>query len=147
MNENIVKILEIWHKHFQDEENQYTEFEASDIEYFIGCMLYTKFAFSHALDTMKTIDLSYDFLENCGQDEYAEIEKIISSIEISDEKEKIDFLQNFIKESKEKYTQDELYLLDRLEYHVEALADRYEKDIKAKQVVFQKPTKSKNPLL
>ena len=46
-----------------------------------------------------------------------------------------------------KYSDDELYLLNRLEYHVETLFDRYKNDSKAQQVVFQKPVKNKNPLL
>ena len=83
MNKKIEKILEIWHKHFIDEEKQYSEFESSDIEYFVGCMLYNHFNFSTALDTMKTIDLSYDFLSSCDE-EYDEIESIIKSIEFDD---------------------------------------------------------------
>lgn len=147
MNIAIKEALKIWHNHFELEENQYTEYEPSDIEYFVGCMLYNHFSFSYALDTMKTIDLSYDFLANCGKDEYIEIQKILNNIEILDEKEKIDFLQNFIKESQKRYTQDELYLLDRLAYHMESLSDRYENDMQVKQVVFKNPTKSRNPLL
>ena len=147
MNEKIEKILEIWHSYFSNQENQYTEFESSDIEYFVGCMLYNHFRFNYALDTMKTIDLSYDFLENCGENEYPKIKEILNSIEIIDEKEKIAFLQDFIKQSKQKYTDDELYLLNRLEYHIDALSDRYENDLKSNKVIFQKPIKNKNPLL
>jgi len=147
MDKIIEEVLTIWHKYFANEENQYTEFENSDIEYFVGCMLYNYFSFEYALDTMKTIDLSYDFLENCGEDEYIEVQSLIKSIEISDEKEKIDFLQNFIKQAKEKYIDDELYLLNRLESHMDALEKRYEDGLKVNQIIFEKPLKNKNPLL
>ncbi len=148
MDIRVEKILNIWHKHFEDEDNKYTEYEASDIEYFVGCMIYNHFNFEYALDTMKTIDLSYDFLENCGADEYSKVQSLIKTIELNDEKEKIEFLQKFIDSSRKKYTSNELYLLDRLKYHLDALKDRFEKDLKAKQVVFNKPaSKSRNPLL
>jgi len=112
MDKKIQKVLEIWHKRFQNEDNQYSEFESSDIEYFVSCMLYNHFAFSKALDTMKTIDLSYDFLTACSN-EYDDIKVIINSIEYDDEIQKLKFLQEFIQKSKAKYTDDELYLLNR----------------------------------
>ena len=147
MNKKIEKILEIWHKHFLDEEKQYSEFESSDIEYFVGCMLYNYFNFSKALETMKTIDLSYDFLESCD-DEYDEISTIIKSIELEDEMQKLEFLQNYIVEAKKKYSADELYLLNRLEYHVSGMAQRYKSDEESKKVDFVVPKKrSSNPLL
>ena len=146
MNSKIETILDIWHKHFEDEENQYGEFENSDIEYFVACMLYNHFVFSKALDTMKTIDLSYDFLSSCG-DEYDEIKAIVEAIKFDDELQKLEFLQNFIKEAKSKYSDDELYLLNRMEYHVKGIADRYENDIEAGKIEFIKPTRSANPLL
>jgi len=147
MDSKIVKVLEIWHKHFEDEEKQYSEFESSDIEYFVACMLYNHFAFSKALDTMKTIDLSYDFLRACG-DEYDDIKAIIEAIEFDDENQKLEFLQNFIKEAQSKYSADELYLLNRMEYHVNGMADRYAVDEETKKVEFSKPEKrSANPLL
>jgi len=152
MNKKITEILTIWHKHFENEENHYSEFEPSDIEYFVGCMLYNHFAFSKALHSMKTIDLSYDFLESCG-DEYDEIKAKLESIEFDGELQKLEFLQNFISESKAKYRADELYLLDRLEYHIASLADRYESGEESLKVEFKKPetpeapTRSPNPLL
>jgi len=147
MNKKTEKILEIWHKHFESEEKQYSEFESSDIEYFVGCLLYNHFAFSKALDTMKSIDLSYDFLESCG-DEYDEIIAIIKSIELEDEKQRIEFLQNFIADAKKKYSEDELYLLNRLEYHVDGVMQRYESGEEAKKVNFEAPEpRSANPLL
>ena len=109
MNEKIERILTIWHEHFSDEDRQYSEFESSDIEYFVGCLLYNHFAFSKALDTMKTIDLSYDFLASCS-DEYDEIMAMIKSIDFDDELLKLEFLQNYIRDAKLKYSDDELYL-------------------------------------
>lgn len=138
MDTKIEKVLDIWHKYFSDEDKQYSEYESSDIEYFVGCMLYNHFAFSKALDTMKTMDLSYDFLSACG-DEYDEIKNIIENIELDDEAKKLEFLQNFIKEAKSKYTKSELYLLDRIDFHVSAMADRYNKSVDIQQIDFQNP--------
>jgi hypothetical protein len=147
MNTKIDKILDIWHKHFEDEENQYSEFEHSDIEYFVGCMLYNHFKFKKALETMKTIDLSYDFLTSC-KDTYDEVVAIVKSIEIEDEMHKIRFLLDFIKEAKSKYSLDELYLLNRLETHVNGVLDRFENDKEVEKVEFVAPKpKSINPLL
>jgi len=145
--DKIDKILNIWHKHFEDESNQYSEFEPSDIEYFVGCMLYNHFSFKKALDTMKTIDLSYDFLSSCG-DTYDEVVSLINSIDIDDEMQKIEFLQNFLKEAKSKYSEDELYLINRLQNHLKGVLERFENDIECKKVDFVAPqTKPINPLL
>ncbi|QOP41535.1 hypothetical protein [Sulfurimonas marina] len=137
MNNNIEKALEIWHKRYEDEEHQYSEFEPSDIEYFIGCMLYNHFNFSKAVPTMKTIDLSYDFLSTCGDAEYEEVKKLIEDIKFENEKEAVDFLLKFIQESRSKYTPSELYLLNRLLNHVTLLLERYENDQEPSQVNFQ----------
>ena len=147
MDSKIEKILDIWHKHFSDEENHYTEFESSDIEYFVGCMLYNHFAFSKALDTMKTIDLSYDFLSSCGDDEYDEVKAIVESIDFDSELKKLEFLQSYISEAKSKYSKSELYLIDRLEYHINSMAERYATNTEAKRVDFTKSTPKANPLL
>ena len=138
--------LKIWHEYFSNEDKQYSEFESSDVEYFVGCMLYNHFAFSKALPTMKTMDLSYDFLSACG-DEYDEIKQMIESIEFDDEMQKLEFLQNFIDESRAKYTSDELYLLDRLKMHIDNLEKIYNKEIIPQKVEFVKKTKPINPLL
>jgi len=138
MDKRVEQILEIWHNYFSDEEKQYSEFEDSDIEYFVGCMLYNHFAFEKALDTMKTIDLSYDFLSSCS-DEYDEIKVIIESIKFDNDLDKLKFLQKYIAESRAKYTELELYLLNRLDYHVNAMAQRYEKNVDVEMVVFQNP--------
>jgi len=138
MDKKIQKVLNIWHEYFKDEENQYSEFEPSDIEYFVSCMLYNHFAFSKALDTMKTIDLSYDFLSSCGG-EYDEVKSIVASIKFETEEESLSFLQKFITESRDKYTEPELYLLNRINYHVNAMADRYEKGVDARAIDFLNP--------
>ena len=147
MNKKVNKALEIWHKHFEDENKHYIEFEKSDIEYFVSCMIYNHFNFKNALSTMKSIDLSYDFLCACGN-EYDEIKSIIDSIKLDSELEEIEFLQNFIKDSQAKYTQDERYLLDRMAYHVDGVLNRFKEDIKEQKVEFIDPaSKSMNPLL
>ena len=138
MDEKTQKVLSIWHEHFEDEDNHYSEFEPSDIEYFVACMLYNHFAFSKALDTMKTIDLSYDFLSVCTE-EYDEVKAIIESIKFDTEEESVSFLQKFITESRLKYTEPELYLLNRINYHVNAMADRYTKGVNAAPIDFENP--------
>ena len=149
MNKKIKIAQDMWHEHFKNIEYQYSEFEESDIEYFIGCLLYNNFAFSKALDTMKTMDLSYDFISECGQ-EYDDVLKIINSIHFDNELERLEFLQDFIRESKLKYDADESYLLNRLQNHINAMAERYNNDKKVESVVFEKPVssspKSRNPL-
>lgn len=148
MDIKVQKVLEIWHEHFKDKEKQYSEFESSDIEYFVSCILYNHFKFSKALDTMQTIDLSYDFLESCDE-EYDAVQTIIESINPDSEMQKIEFLQGFIKESQAKYEKDALYLLNRMAYHVDGVMQRTQEDEQAKKVEFIKPEKklSTNPLL
>ena len=138
MNKKIQEVLTIWHAHFAHNENQYSEFESSDIEYFVGCMLYNHFAFSKALENLKTMDLSYDFLSACGN-EYDVIKEIINAIEFDDELQKLEFLQGYILESKSKYSGDALYLLNRLQYHTNAMAERYTKGVDAQKVDFKNP--------
>jgi hypothetical protein len=138
MKEKTEKILTIWHKHFSDEEKQYSEFEPSDIEYFVGCMLYNHFAFTKALENLKTMDLSYDFLSACG-DEYDEIQALIQEIEFENEEERLEFLQAFIADARAKYTPSELYLLNRLHNHVATLADIYAGTLDVNPVDFQNP--------
>ena len=138
MKEKTIKILKIWHEHFSDEDKQYSEFEPSDIEYFVGCMLYNHFAFSKSLENLKTMDLSYDFLGACG-DEYDEITAIIKEINFESEEEGLAFLQSYIQESRAKYTTSELYLLDRLYKHVDTLANIYSSGINFDHVDFQNP--------
>jgi len=146
MKTKIDDVLKIWHEYFGNEDKQYSEFESSDIEYFVGCMLYNHFAFSKALPTMKTMDLSYDFLSACG-DEYDQIKQMIESIEFDDEFKKLEFLQAFIATSRAKYNSDELYLLDRLKMHIDNLAQIYGGEITPQKVEFTPKVKSVNPLL
>lgn len=137
MHENIEKALKIWHTRYEDEQNQYSEFEPSDIEYFIGCMLYNHFNFSKAVPTMKTIDLSYDFLATCGDAEYEEVKSLIEAVKFEDEKDAVDFVVKFIQESRAKYDPSELYLLNRLLKHLTLLSERYESGANAEQVNFE----------
>ena len=139
MDSRIEKVITSWHKHFEDEANQYSEYEPSDIEYFVGCMLYNHFAFSKAHHNLKTMDLSYDFLSSCGDELYEENKKIIDNIAFESEEEKLAFLQEYIKEVKAKYTKSELYLLDRLDNHVSAMAERYTKNVDLKHIDFENP--------
>jgi len=146
MNAKIDEILKLWHEFFKDEDNHYSEYEPSDIEYFVASMLYNHFNFEYALDTMKTIDLSYDFL-NAVESNYDEVSHKINSINFESEKEKIDFLIDFLHESQKKYTQDELYLLNRMVYHVDGILQRYLQKHKPESVDFEVPkAKSRNPL-
>ena len=138
MNEKVENILQTWHTYFEDEANQYSEFEPSDIEYFVGCMLYNHFAFSKAHHNLKTMDLSYDFLSSCGE-YYEEFEKEIASINFENEEQALAFLQEYIQTSKAKYTKPELYLIERMEYHVNAMATRYNKDVDVKKIDFENP--------
>ena len=139
MKIKVTEVLEKWHTHYDDEENQYSEFEPSDIEYFVGCMLYNHFAFSKAHHNLKTMDLSYDFLSSCGDGLYEDAQKSIASIIFEQEEEALAFLQNYIQESKAKYSESECYLLNRLEYHVNAMAERYEKGVDVVHVDFKNP--------
>lgn len=136
MDAKLQKALDIWHKRFEDEELHYSEYEASDIEYFLGCMLYNHFAFSKAVPTMKTIDLSYDFLCSCGDEAYKEVERIISEISFEKEEDAVAFLLSYITEAQKRYTPSELYLLNRLYKHVSLLQKRYEKGVEPTTVDF-----------
>ena len=138
MKEKTTEILRIWHKHFEDEEKQYSEYEPSDIEYFVGCILYNHFAFSRALENLQTMDLSYDFLSSCG-DEYDEIQALIKEIKFESEEESLAFLQSYIQESLSKYKPSELYLLNRLYKHIHTLADIYSGGLNVDPVDFQNP--------
>ena len=138
MDQNLEKALNIFHTRYENEEYQYSEFEASDIDYFIGCMLYNHFAFSKAVPTMKTIDLSYDFLSTCGDAEYEEVKALIEAIHFDSEIQAVDFLLEYIQEVSKKYTRFELYLLDRLLKHIELLKERYVQDVTPQSVDFQR---------
>ena len=87
---------------------------------------------------MKSMDLSYDFLVAC-EDNYDEVNSHIITIELSSEEEKLKFLQAYISESRQKYSSNELYLLNRLAFHVDAMAKRYEQDVDTIKIDFQNP--------
>jgi len=139
MDNKITTVLDSWHQHFSDESNQYSEYEPSDIEYFVGCMLYNHFSFSKAHHNLKTMDLSYDFLSSCGDELYEKNRKIIQSIDFDNENTKLAFIQEYIQQAKDKYTEPELYLLNRLQYHINTMAERYEKDVDVKHIDFANP--------
>ena len=139
MDSKVEKVLVNWHEHFQDEENQYAEYEPSDIEYFVGCMLYNYFAFSKAHHNVKTMDLSYDFLSSCGDTLYENNKQLLESLVFENEEKKLEFLQAYIQEVKAKYSQEECYLLARLEFHVKTMAERYEKKVDVKYIDFENP--------
>jgi hypothetical protein len=101
-------------------------------------MLYNHFAFSKAHHNLKTIDLSYDFLSSCG-DAYEDIQGMVNSINFENEEEVLAFLQDYICKAKAKYTKAELYLLERLEYHVNSMAERYEKNVDVEHIDFENP--------
>lgn len=127
----------ILHKWFEDESHQYGEFESSDVEYFVGVFLYNHFAFEKALDTMKTMDIAYDFIESSG-DVYDEVQSIVKSIHFKDDLEALDFLQSFTNHAKSLYESDALYLINRFEYHVDAMAERYKNGVEAQKVDFER---------
>jgi len=146
MNKDINKALSIWHKVFEDEDKQYSEFESSDVEYFLACMLYNNFKFENALDTMKTIDLSYDFLLSV-EDNFDEVNELVENLSLEEEEKKLMFLMTFLADAKSKYTEDELYLINRMEYHLDGVKQRYEGLIKKTNPNFSLPkVKSRNPL-
>jgi virulence-associated protein VapD len=101
-------------------------------------MLYNHFAFSKALENLKTMDLSYDFLSECGA-EYDEIQALVKEIRFENEEQSLAFLLEYIKDSQAKYTASELYLLNRLHNHVASLADIYAGSLNVDHVDFQNP--------
>jgi len=138
MKPEVQKALEIWHDYFADEKNHYAEYEPSDIEYFVGCMLYNHFAFSKAHHNLKTMDLSYDFLQATAES-YDRVAALIASIGFESEQEALAFLQEYIAMAQSKYTKAERYLLDRLAYHVSAMAERYAKGVDIEHIDFANP--------
>jgi len=129
----------IWHKWFEDEENDYSEREDSDVEYFIGVLMYNRFAFSKALPTMKTMDLGADFIQ-AADDSYAEVNSLIGSVQNEDELVLLALLQGHIRRSLEKYSSDPMscYLLERLRGHINTLEGIYAGEVKVADVDFEK---------
>ena len=140
MNENkIEKACSLWHTWFEDDSHDYSESEASDVEYFVGVMLYNHFAFSKALSTMKTMDVGLDF-KNAAGSAYLEVYDLIGSIKSDDELELLALLQNHIKQALEKYENDRMacYLLDRLSNHIKTLAGLYAGKLDKRDIDFER---------
>lgn len=142
MTENEQKIEEacaVWHAWFENEANEYAGYEDSDVEYFVGVLMYNHFAFSKALSTMKTMDIGLDFIQ-AADSSYAEVNSLIGSIGSEDEPELLALLQNHIKRSLEKYSSNPMscYLLNRLRNHIDTLAGIYAGDKKADNVDFER---------
>ncbi len=142
MNENknkIEKACSLWHTWFEDDSHDYSESEASDVEYFVGVMLYNHFAFSKALSTMKTMDIGLDF-KNAAGSTYVEVYDLLGSIKSDDELELLILLQDHIKRSLEKYSSDRMacYLLDRLNNHIKTLAGLYAGKLDKRDIDFER---------
>lgn len=143
-DEKIEKACTLFHKHFEDEANDYSEREESDVEYFVGVMMYNLFAFSKALSTMKTMDVGADFIQASGAI-YNEALELIGTIKSDDELELLALLQNHINHALEKYGDDRMscYLLNRLDGHIKTLEGIYADEIKVKNVDFEKEAENK----
>jgi len=133
--QNLTQSVQIWHDWFSDEDRQYAEYEPSDIEYFIGVMLYNQFQFSLAVETMQTMDVGADFLE-ATEESFDEVVALLKEIRFENELDAVNFLLDFIHDSQEKYTKSERYLLDRLDKHITLLKARYDKNEKPQKVDF-----------
>lgn len=140
------RALEIWHQHFSDEKHHYSEFEKSDIEYFIAVLLYNQFSFKKALETMKTMEIANDFLEESGET-FNEVVDILSNITFQTDEEAVEFLLDFIRKSKSDYTPSECYLLNRIENHVQLMKERYENNEEVKTVDFTEIHEKIHPAL
>lgn len=141
MNEHERKIetaCEMLHRHFEDEANDYSEREDSDVEYFVGVIMYNLFAFSKALSTMKTMDVGSDFA-NAGGTTYIEACELIDTIKSDDELELLGLLQEHVERSLAKYADDPMacYLLKRLQNHVANLAGIYAGEVDVTAVDFK----------
>ena len=146
MKQYTEQALEIWHKHFSNEAHQYSEFEPSDIEYFIAVLLYNQFAFEKALETMQTMEVANDFTDEAGAT-LLKVEGILKNITFSSDEEAVAFLLDFIQRSKTKYKPSELYLLNRIEKHIELLQERYKKNEDLSVIDFTKIHDKLHPAL
>jgi len=149
MNENeklIEKACDIWHEWFKDEEHDYSERDDSDVEYFIGVMLYNQFAFEKALSTMKTMDIAVDFLQAC-EGSYDEVRDLLSRLKVKDDAEALALLQQHIRNAIDKYrVGGDLYLLNRLAGHINTLDGIYKNEIKADEVDFERLSKQQQQI-
>jgi hypothetical protein len=144
MTENeilIDKACSVWHEWFKDEEHDYSEREDSDVEYFIGVLLYNQFAFEKALSTMKTMDVAYDFIQAC-EESYDEVRGILAQLKVHDDAEALAILQQHIQKSIDRYrVGGDLYLLNRLAGHINTLDKIYKDEIRAQEVDFERLAK------
>lgn len=147
-NEKLIEnACTLFHEWFKDESHDYSEREDSDVEYFVGCMLYNRFAFSKAISTMQTMDVGIDFIM-AAEAQYELAAKELELIETDDEMLKLALLQEHIRASLEKYSSDKMacYLLQRLKNHIDSLAAIYNDDIAASDVDFERMSKQQNPI-
>ena len=149
MTENemlIEKACTLWHEWFKDEDHDYSEREDSDVEYFIGVLLYNQFAFEKALSTMKTMDVAYDFIQACDES-YYEVRGLLAQLKVHDDMEALALLQQHIRKSIEKYrVGGDLYLLNRLAGHINTLEGIYDDRIKADEVDFERLSKQQHQI-
>jgi hypothetical protein len=151
MNNN-AKLIEdactIWHAWFDDNDaHDYSEKEPSDIEYFIGCMLYNQFAFEKAISTMKTMDIGLDFLDATGAS-YGEVSALLKSIDVKDDLEALELLQEHIRKSQKRYEGDNmaLYLVNRLAGHINSLEQIYRGKVDRRDVDFERLANKQTPI-
>jgi len=136
----ILKACDMLHEWFDDnDEHDYSEKEPSDIEYFVGCMLYNHFKFEKAITTMQTMDIGLDFIE-AGESCYVEALYSIKQIEVKDDLEAIDLLQDHIHRALGLYGSDKmaLYLVERLAGHINTLEKIYKGKVDRRTVDFEK---------
>ncbi len=138
------KASALLHEWFNDEDHYYSEYEPSDIEYFIAVMLYNQFQFKLAVKTMLVMDIGSDFIEACEEKIY-ETRELLSSIKFDTDEEAVEMLLEYIHAAQAHYPKSECYLLDRIENHILLLKDRYKTQSMPEEVVFEKKTKSTYP--
>lgn len=149
MNENerlIEEACAIWHAWFDDNDaHDYSEKEPSDIEYFIGCMLYNQFAFEKAISTMQTMDIGMDFLDATGAS-YTEVKGLLTQIKVENDLEAVDLLQQHIAKAMALYDGDRmaLYLINRLAGHINTLEKIYRGKVDRRDVDFEKMANKSN---
>lgn len=136
--QKIEAACEMLHMHFEDEANDYSEREASDVEYFVGVIMYNLFGFSKALPTMQTMDVGADFA-NAGGTTYLRACELIDTIKSDDELELLALLRWHVDRSLEQYADDPMacYLLNRLKNHVANLEGIYAGDVDVNAVDFK----------
>jgi hypothetical protein len=142
-NEKLIeKACSVWHTWFDDDAHDYSEKEPSDIEYFIGCMLYNQFAFEKAISTMKTMDIGMDFLVAC-EESYFDVHSLLGQIDVSVDLEALDLFQGHINKAIALYSGDRmaLYLINRMAGHINTLEKIYRGKVDRRDVDFEKLAK------